>query len=67
MIEFGLFSSQLPYIIFIAAYLLYFGASSLNHHSREESSLDSKVSVNHIRTISGNESQNLCLQNYFLR
>ncbi len=59
MIEFGLFSSQLPYILFIAVYLLYFGASSLNHHTRDDSTQNSIVSEHHIRVVNGNERKTL--------
>jgi len=50
MIEFGLFSSHLPYIIFIAIYMLYCGASSLNRQDRGEPDLQSEVTKRHFTT-----------------
>jgi len=47
MIEFGLFSSQIPYVIFIALYMLYFGASSRHKLEKEEPSLRSDVTARH--------------------
>ncbi len=43
MIEFGLFSSQIPYVLFIALYMLYFGASSMQRQDREEPALASTI------------------------
>jgi hypothetical protein len=57
MFEFGLFSSQIPYILFVAAYLLYFGASSLNHQNREVPPLSAKVSERHFTSDAGKEGR----------
>jgi hypothetical protein len=50
MIEFGLFSSQIPYVIFIALYMLYFGASSRHRQDKEGAAPDSNVSEKQIGT-----------------
>jgi hypothetical protein len=48
MIEFGLFSSHIPYAIFIAVYMLYFGASALNKHDTGDKALETVVSETHL-------------------
>jgi len=48
MIEFGLFSSQIPYVIFIALYMLYFGASSRHRQEKEGPAVKFNVSERHI-------------------
>jgi hypothetical protein len=59
MIDFGLFSSQLPYIIFIAVYMLYFGASSLFRHDTGKNAIQSEFTERQVTDNKGHDSKTL--------
>lgn len=59
MIDFGLFSSQLPYIIFIAVYMLYFGASSLFRHDAGKAALQSEFTERQVIETAGHDDKTL--------